>query len=78
MTVLDLCQLHYQNLLITCLENLIVQNANHAQKIIDTEKAKKKKKRKIEGLIEEFPSMYQFCNGNLNKFILLLRKGVYP
>ena len=22
--------------------------------------------------------MYQFCNGNLNKFVLLLRKGVYP
>ena len=21
--------------------------------------------------------MYQFCNGNLNKFVLLLRKGVY-
>ena len=22
--------------------------------------------------------MYQFCNGELNKFVLLLRKGVYP
>ena len=22
--------------------------------------------------------MHQFCNGNLNKFSLLLRKGVYP
>ena len=22
--------------------------------------------------------MYQFCKGDLNKFILLLRKGVYP
>ena len=22
--------------------------------------------------------MYQFCNGNLNKFVLLLRKGVSP
>ena len=21
--------------------------------------------------------MYQFCNGDLNKFVLLLRKGVY-
>ena len=35
-------------------------------------------KRPIEGLIRKFPSIYQFCNGNLNKFILLLRKGVYP
>ena len=32
----------------------------------------------IEGLIKKFPSVYQFCNGNLNKFVLLLRKGVYP
>ena len=24
------------------------------------------------------PSIYQFCNGYLNKFMLLLRKGVYP
>ena len=22
--------------------------------------------------------MYQFCNGDLNKFVLLLSKGVYP
>ena len=35
-------------------------------------------KRPIEGLIEKFPSIYQFCNANLNKFVLLLRKGVYP
>ena len=27
-------------------------------------------------LIKKFPSVYQFCNGDLNKF-LLLRKGVY-
>ena len=32
----------------------------------------------INGLIENFPRMYQFCNGELNKFVLLLRKGVYP
>ena len=35
-------------------------------------------KKLIEGLIKKLPSIYQFCNGNLNKFILLLRKGVYP
>ena len=22
--------------------------------------------------------MYQFCNGDINKFVLLLRKGIYP
>ena len=35
-------------------------------------------KKLIERLIKKFPSIYQFCNGDLNKFILLLRKGVYP
>ena len=32
----------------------------------------------INELIEKFPNLYQFCNGNLNKFVLLSRKGVYP
>ena len=31
-----------------------------------------------DGLIKKFARMYQFCNGDLNKFVLLLRKGVYP
>ena len=39
---------------------------------------KKEWKRPIEGLIEKFPSIYQFCNANINKFVLSLRKGVYP
>ena len=34
-------------------------------------------RKKIGGLIKKFLSVYQFCNGNLNKFILLLRRGVY-
>ena len=29
-------------------------------------------------LIQRFANIYEFCNGDLNKFILLLRKGVYP
>ena len=29
-------------------------------------------------LFEKFPRRYQFCNGDLNKFVLLLRKSVYP
>ena len=28
-------------------------------------------------LIKRFANTYEFCNGDLNKFILLLRKGVY-
>ena len=38
----------------------------------------KKCEKLIERLIKNFPSLYQFCNGDLNKFILLLRKSVYP
>ena len=29
-------------------------------------------------LIKRFASTYEFCNNDLNKFLLLLRKGVYP
>ena len=29
-------------------------------------------------LIKRFANTYEFCNGDINKFILLLRKGVYP
>ena len=35
-------------------------------------------KRPLNELIENFTSIYQFCNVNLNKFVMLLRKGVYP
>ena len=38
----------------------------------------KKCKKIIEGFIKKFPSIYQFCNGGLIKFILLLIKGVFP
>ena len=30
------------------------------------------------GLIKRFANTYEFCNGGINKFILLLRKGVSP
>ena len=32
----------------------------------------------INDLIQKFPNTYQFYNGDLNKFVLLLRKDVYP
>ena len=40
------------------------------QKYIDDEKLKKLKK--------TFRNTYNFCHKDINKFILLLRKGVYP
>ena len=35
-------------------------------------------KRPINEIIETLPGIYQFCSGDLNKFVLLLQKGVYP
>ena len=29
-------------------------------------------------LIKRFANIYEFCNADINKFIFLLRKGVYP
>ena len=46
--------------------------------IYKCKECKEERKRPINELIENFPSIYQFCNGDLNKFVLLLRKGVYP
>ena len=46
--------------------------------IYKCKECKEEWKRPLNKLIENFPSIYQFCNGNLNKFVILLRKGVYP
>ena len=32
----------------------------------------------VNGFIEKFRSICEFCNKDLNKFVLLIRKGVYP
>ena len=70
MIVLDLCQLHYQNLLITRL----VVGLKNDRLIYNCKECKEEWKRPINVLIENFPSTYQFCNG----FVMLLRKGAYP
>ena len=36
------------------------------------------KKKFNKELIKKFKNTYSFCNNDLNKFVLLLRKGVYP
>ena len=41
-------------------------------------KCKRKSTKPINGLIEKCPSVYHFCDGDLNKFVLLSSKGVYP
>ena len=39
---------------------------------------KKRWLKPINELIKKFRNVYQFCNEDLNKFVLLLRNGVYP
>ena len=45
-------------------------NAKNVKKI-------KKSLKPINELIKKFPNVYQLCNGDTNKFVFLLRKGVY-
>ena len=90
---LNLCQLHCQVLLITC-QRFTKKNANHAWKekksyqnvdtlvlwIIDykCKECNDKSYKSINGIIKNFPNTYRFCNEDVNKFVLLLRKSVYP
>ena len=39
---------------------------------------KKRQLKPISELIKKFPNIYQFSNRDINKFVSLLRKGVYP
>ena len=46
--------------------------------IYECKKCKKEWERSLNKLIESFPSIYQFCNGHLNEFVISIRKGVFP
>ena len=47
--------------------------------ILECYNCKQRYKKKVnKELIKRFASTYSFCNNDLDKFILLLRKGVYP
>ena len=39
---------------------------------------RKKQSKPINGLIKKFPNTRKFCNGDINKFVFLLKKGIYP
>ena len=41
-------------------------------------KCNKKWLKPVNELLKKFSSIFQFCDGDLNKFVLLLTKGVYP
>ena len=60
----------------SCLDYIKTKNEKLILKCFNCEHYYKKKINKE--LIKRFKSTYEFCNKDLNKFILLLRKGVYP
>ena len=60
----------------SCLDYIKTKNENLILKCFNCKQYYKKKFNKE--LIKRFASTYEFCNKDLNKFILLLRKGVYP
>ena len=64
---------------IKCKSNLCFVRATNEKlifKCIDCEKEYEKEFNKE--LIERFANTYKFCDNDLDKFIMLLRKGVYP
>ena len=61
------------------LKGLKITNFLIIAKSVEKKKTKKKKQFKpINGLIKNFPNTYKFRNNDIYKFILLLRKVVYP
>ena len=60
----------------SCLDYIKTKNEKLILKCLNCEQYYKKKINKE--LIKRFASTYEFCNKDLNKFILLRRKGVYP
>ena len=60
----------------SCLDYMIIKDEQLILKSFECKKNYKKDFNKE--LINRFSSTYEFCNEDINKFILLLRKGVYP
>ena len=60
----------------SCLDYIKTKNEKLILKCFNCKQYYKKKFNKE--LIKRLKSTYEFCNKDLNKFILLLRKGVYP
>ena len=60
----------------SCLDYMITKDNQLIFKCFECKKNYKKDFNKE--LIKRFANIYEFCNEDINKFILLLRKGVYP
>ena len=62
-----------------CKSNLDYIKTKNEKLILECYNCKQRYRKKFnKELIERFASTYGFCNNDLNKFVLLLRKGVYP
>ena len=66
-----------------CVSNLdyikITAERKNEKLVLQCYNCKQRYKKKFnKELIKRFASTYSFCNNDRNKFILLLRKGVYP
>ena len=69
----------HKNRSIACKSCLDYMTTNDEQLIFRCFRCKKKYEKGFnKELIQRFANIYEFCNVDLNKFILLLRKGVYP
>ena len=88
MIALDLCQAHRQADNLSkgphdyectdcepCLDYMITKDDQLIFRCFECKKNYKKHFNK--DLIKRFASIYEFCNRDINKFILLSRKGIY-
>ena len=60
----------------SCLDYMMIKDDQLIFRCFECEKNYKKNFNKE--LIKRFANIYEFCNEDINKFILLLRKVVYP
>ena len=64
---------------IKCKSNLCFVNTMNETLIFECVNCKKEYKKDINNKLKErFSNVYEFCNHDMNKFITLLRKGIYP
>ena len=64
---------------IKCMSNLCFVNAMNETLTFECVDFKKEYKKDLnKKLIERFSNVYEFCGYDMNKFVILLRKGVYP
>ena len=62
-----------------CKSNLDYIKTKNEKLILECYNCQQRYKNKFnKELIKRFASTYEYCNNDLNKFVLLLRKGVYP